>query len=124
MLQPVQLADFFTVFFSAALVIMFGALYALLFAYAKVKQMPRLIPLAYTAYLGLFTSVLVLARAAHLSDPFWIAVVLLMLVGYLVAPQAIWRLCVATHVLEHAAEESLIPVFSTTVRPKRGEHHD
>ncbi|MBI5938183.1 MAG: hypothetical protein HY850_10080 [Betaproteobacteria bacterium] len=126
MIQPVHLADFFTVFFSAALVILFGALYALLFAYARVKQAAKLMPLAYLSYVGLFVSVLVLARAAHLNDPFWTSIVLLMLVGYLVAPHAIWRLCVDTHALEHAemADMPAKPVFSTAVHPKRGEHHD
>lgn len=126
MIQPVQLADFFTVFFSAAMVIMFGALYALLFAYARVKQVMKLMPLAYLSYLGLFASVLVLARAANLNDPFWTSIVLLMLVGYLVAPHAIWRLCVDTHALEHAEESETLDstTFSTAVHPMRGEHHD
>jgi hypothetical protein len=102
MIEPVALKDFFLTFFSAAMVIMTGALYALLFAYARVKQRPRLMPLAYLAYLGLFASVVVLAFAANLfSSGFWIFIVLLMLIGYLLAPHAIWHLCVGTHAHEH-----------------------
>lgn len=98
MLEPVLLADFFTVFFSAASVILFGAAYALLFAWARVRSRPGLMPLAYAAYAGLAVSAVALARAAHLfHHPFWIAVVLLMLAGYLFAPHAIWHLCVGTH---------------------------
>jgi len=98
MIEPVALADFFTVFFTAALVILCGGLYALLFAYARVKNVPRLIPLAYLAYGGLAVSALLLARAANLLDGgFWSVVVVLMLVGYLVAPHGIWHLCVRTH---------------------------
>lgn len=98
MIEPVALKDFFLTFFSAAMVIMTGALYALLFAYARVKHRPRLMPLAYLAYLGLFTSVAVLAFVANLfNSGFWSFIVLLMLIGYLLAPHAIWHLCVGTH---------------------------
>jgi len=110
MLEPVRLADFFTVFFSAASVILFGATYALLFAWSRIRQRPRLMPLAYLSYLGLFVSVIVLALAAHLfSNTFWSVIVLLMLVGYLVAPHVIWHLCVGTHAEEH--ETAPIKVF-------------
>jgi glucan phosphoethanolaminetransferase (alkaline phosphatase superfamily) len=102
MIEPVALKDFFLTFFSAAMVIMTGALYALLFAYARVKHRPRLMPLAYLSYLGLFASVLVLAFAANLfSSSLWSFIVLLMLIGYLLAPHAIWHLCVGTHAHEH-----------------------
>jgi hypothetical protein len=104
MLEPVKLANFFTVFFSAASVILFGAAYALIFAWSRVRGRPRLMPLAYAAYAGLFVSVIVLAFAANLfNDPFWTAIVLLMLVGYLLAPHAIWHLCVGTHADEREA---------------------
>lgn len=114
MIEPVALADFFTVFFTAALVILCGGLYALLFAYARVKNVPRLMPLAYLSYGGLAVSALMLARAANLLDsPFWSGVVVLMLIGYLVAPHGIWHLCVGTHGEEdHDAPESRPPVFS------------
>lgn len=106
MIEPVALANFFTVFFSAAMVIITGALYALLFAFARVKTMPRLMPLAYFAYAGLAVSVLFLADAANLfHSGFWTAIVGLMLVGYLVAPHAIWHLCEGTHAGEHGGEE-------------------
>ncbi len=102
LIEPVKLADFFTVFFSAASVIMFGASYALLFAWSRVRDRPRLMPLAYVAYAGLFVSVIVLALAANLfNNGFWTFIVLLMLFGYLVAPHAIWHLCVGTHADEH-----------------------
>lgn len=98
MIEPVKMADFFVTFFSAASVIVFGALYALLFAYSRIKNVPRLMPLAYAAYAALFASVIVLATVAHLfGGLFWVLVVMLMLVGYLLAPHAIWHLCVSTH---------------------------
>lgn len=107
MIEPVALANFFTVFFSAAMVIMTGATYALLFAYSRVKGMPRLMALAYLAYLGLFASVMTLASAANLfNSTFWTVIVGLMLLGYLVAPHAIWHLCVGTHAQEPDADEA------------------
>ena len=98
MLEPVKLANFFIVFFSAAMVILFGAGYALLFAWSRVRARPRLLILAYAAYAGLVMSVVTLAFAANLfHSAYWTFIVALMLVGYLVAPHAIWRLCVGTH---------------------------
>ncbi len=98
MIEPVKMADFFITFFSAACVIVFGALYALLFAYSRIKNVPRVMPLAYAAYAVLFASVMVLASVAHLfGSLFWVCVVVLMLTGYMFAPHAIWHLCVGTH---------------------------
>jgi hypothetical protein len=98
MLEPVRLANFFIVFFSAAMVILFGASYALLFAWSRVKARPRVLLVAYAAYAGLVLSVITLALAANLfHSGFWAFIVLLMLVGYLAAPHAIWHLSVATH---------------------------
>ncbi len=99
MIEPANLANFFTIFFSSAMVIVLGALYALLFAYSRLRDMPGLMPLAYLAYAGLFVSTLALAHAANLlSHPLWGTVVVCMLLGYLLAPHGIWHLCVGTHV--------------------------
>jgi hypothetical protein len=102
MLEPVKLDDFFIVFFSAASVILFGASYALMFAWSRMKDRPRLMMLAYAAYAGLVLSVITLALAANLfHNTFWGVIVFLMLAGYLLAPHAIWHLCVGTHAEEH-----------------------
>lgn len=105
MIEPVALGDFFITFFSGAMVILCGALYALLFALARVRALPWLMPWAYASYAGLALSVLVLARATHL-DGAWQALTVALLAGYLLAPHGIWRLCVATHAAEEAAPES------------------
>lgn len=102
MIELVKLDDFFLTFLSAAAVILFGALYALLFAYSRVRKMPRLMLLAYAAYAVLFISVITLAEVTNLfGGVFWIALVMTMLVGYLLAPHAIWHLCVVTHAASH-----------------------
>lgn len=98
MVEPAELADFFTIFFTSSMVIVLGALYALLFAYSRAEKRPRLMPLAYLAYAGLFVSALFLAQATNLlRHPVWALLVILMLVGYLLAPHGIWHLCVGTH---------------------------
>lgn len=112
MLEPVLLANFFIVFFSAASVILFGASYALLFAWSRVRSRPRLMMLAYAAYAGLVVSVITLAFAANLfNNGFWTFIVVLMLVGYLVAPHGIWHLCVGTHAEAHEDEVNPIKVY-------------
>jgi uncharacterized membrane protein len=121
MIEPVKMADFFITFFSAASVIIFGALYALLFAYSRIKNVPRLMPLAYAAYAALFVSVMVLANVANLfGSPFWQFIVFLMLVGYLLAPRFIFQLCVATH--EEASDHEAVvdqSVSSTFHQPSK-----
>lgn len=119
MLEPVALKDFFITFFSAAMVIMTGGLYALLFAYARIKRRPRFMWMAYVSYVVLVASVLTLASAANLfNSTFWITIVALMLVGYLLAPHAIWHLCVGTHA--HEADDAAEPInrFSTVVKSR------
>ena len=101
MIEPVELKDFFTVFFSGAMIIMTGALYALLFAWSQLQSKPWLMVLAYSSYGILFISVLTLGSAAHLNG-YWWWLVITMLVGYLLAPHGIWKLCVGTY----AAHES------------------
>jgi FlaA1/EpsC-like NDP-sugar epimerase len=104
-IEPVELANFFTVFFSAAMVILCGALYALLFAYSQIHNMPRLMWLAYASYSTLAVSVFFLGDAANLfNNDFWTFIVGLMLVGYLLAPRMIWKLCVGTHTCEQQKE--------------------
>lgn len=103
MIEPVHLANFFTVFFSAAMVILCGGLYALVFAFARVKGLPGLMPLAYVGYIGLVIATGFLAWSANLlTSPFWSVVVALMLLGYFVAPHGIWHLCVGTHADGHS----------------------
>lgn len=96
MIEPVALTDFFITFFSSALVVLFGAAYAALFAWAKLHPRKALLLWAYACYVALVAAVLVLSDAAHLSGA-WRAVTAAMLLGYLWAPHGIWRLCTASH---------------------------
>lgn len=103
MLEPVELADFFITFFSAGMIILFGAVYALLFAWSRVRNHPGLMPLAYAAYGILVVNVYLLANATHLSGH-WQIVVYTMLSGYLLAPHGIWHLCIGTHPENHCRQ--------------------
>jgi len=87
---------------SAALVVLSGALYALLFALARIRSSRTLLYFAYAAYLALCICALTLTRALEL-ETFWVAVVAVMLLGYWLAPIAIWHLCVGTHETESGA---------------------
>lgn len=96
MVDPVAMDHILFAGLAGALVIIFGGLYALLFAFGKIRKARRLMIGAYVSYLCLFVSTLALAKFLNL-DGTWQLVVLVMVVGYLLAPQAIWHLCVATH---------------------------
>jgi hypothetical protein len=81
---------------AGALVVLAGALYAAVFAIGKIFGSPGLVKLSYLFYGVLVVAVLVLGRTLDFSGV-WNWVVVVMLVGYLVAPQAIWKLCEGTH---------------------------
>ncbi len=81
---------------SGAGVVLGGAMYALFFALGKLNGSRVLLCAAWLAYGQLAVSALVLAGALGLDGP-WVLVVVAMLVGYLLAPPAIWHLCVGTH---------------------------
>ncbi len=81
---------------SGAFIVLSGALYALLFALGKLGKSRLLIRAAYLAYAVLVLCSLLLARVLRLEGS-WMLVIIAMLIGYLLAPAAIWRLCVGTH---------------------------
>ena len=96
MIEPVSVSDLLLAVIAGALVVTCGALYALLFALARMGPRPSALIWAYGAYLGLVISAAVLARAIHLDGP-WLLAAAVVLLGYLLAPHGIWRLCLATH---------------------------
>ncbi|BBL75354.1 hypothetical protein [Methylomagnum ishizawai] len=104
MIQPVELQDFLLTFFAAAAIILGGASYALCYAWARLGRRPGLLRWAYAAYAVLAVSVWILTATAHL-DGYWRTLAAAMLVGYFLAPRAIFRLCADTH----AAEDDAVP---------------
>ncbi len=96
MVEPVGVQDIIIAAMAGAMVVMFGAAYAFAFAMAKLNKKRSLMGVAYGIYVCLTVSVFVLAYALNLNGSWW-AVTITMLVGYLLAPQAIWKLSVGTH---------------------------
>lgn len=96
MYEPVAAADIMKAVIAGAMVVLAGAGYALFFALGKIAGGALKATAAYLSYGVLVASVLVLAQALNLNG-FWRIVVGVMLVGYLLAPHAIWHLCVGTH---------------------------
>lgn len=99
LIEPVALADFFLSFFSAAMIILLGAIYAGLFAWAKITSQCRFQLGACLVYVALLVAVGVFSYINHFSG-YWLGISFLMVVGYGWMPYAIWRLCVATHIDE------------------------
>jgi hypothetical protein len=81
---------------AGAMVVLAGALYAAVFAIGKLAGNSSLVRLSYLFYGVLVVSVLVLARTLEFSG-LWNLLAVTLLAGYLIAPHAIWKLCVGTH---------------------------
>ena len=96
MTEPVAAQHIMLATMAGAMVIMFGAIYALLFAWSRIKSYPQLMIGAYLAYVLFAISVAVMAYTLNLNG-FWFVIVVVMLVGYFLAPHGIWHLCVGTH---------------------------
>lgn len=115
MIDPVNLDDFFIAFFSAAMVILMGATYALLYAVSKIHHKRLATIGAYISYGLLVVSVFTLADALNLNG-YWQTLVWLMLGGYLWAPHGIWHLCRSTHraTNENSINKLMVPKENET----------
>lgn len=96
MFEPVELNDILVSVIAGALVVLFGALYALAFALGRLNCSKVLTRLGYGFFVLLTIAALILADKLRLTG-FWQMVTVLILAGYLLAPHAIWHLCVGTH---------------------------
>jgi len=94
--QIMQVNSIMLATMSGAMVVLAGALYAAVFAIGRLAENNNLVRLSYLFYGVLVVSVLVLARTLNFSG-LWNGLVVMLLVAYLLAPQAIWKLCVGTH---------------------------
>jgi len=79
---------------SAALVVVSGALYALLFAFGRLYASRMFARLAWAAYALLVLCTVVLTRALDLGGA-WYWVIAAMLMGYFFAPKMIWHLVIS-----------------------------
>lgn len=95
-IEPVEVQRFALAALSAGAVVLFGACYAVFLALGRLNSFALLRRLANVSYAALAASVGGLAWFLRL-DGAWLALVVLLLAGYFVAPRFIWRLSVATH---------------------------
>lgn len=95
MIEPVALENFFITFFSSALIILAGALYALLYAWSKVSDNRVVVFSKYCSWVVLLYSVYTLTQAANFSG-YWVMISAAMVIGYFFAPILIWHLCKST----------------------------
>jgi len=114
MIEPVAVNDIMAAAIAGALIILFGATYALLFAFSRLRGQGLLMIGAYTAYGLLAVSVFVLARTLNLEG-FWQSISAVMLLGYFVAPRLIWNLCAGTHPAQDSLDTDRPPI--TDSRP-------
>ncbi|MCB1738218.1 MAG: hypothetical protein KDI42_08850 [Gammaproteobacteria bacterium] len=96
MLEPVATENFLIAFAAGAMVLLAGAGYAGGFAFARLYGRPLWMRLAWLSYALLAISVAVLTEVMNFSG-YWLALSVAMLLGYLLAPHAIWHLTHATH---------------------------
>ena len=96
LIEPVALSDFFLSFFSAAMIIFTAALYAGLFAWARISSRRSAYLGAWISYALFLICVAVFSVLNHFTG-YWLLLSLTMVIGYAFMPYAIWRLCVATH---------------------------
>lgn len=95
-IEPVEIADFFLSFFTAAMIVLLAALYAALFAWGKIQGDRRFLYGAALSYAALLACVQAFGKINHFEGV-WQILTLLMAFGYAVMPYLVWRLCVSTH---------------------------
>jgi len=96
MVEPVIAQHILIAAMAGAMVVLFGAIYAMFYAWSKIKKDPRFMIGAYLAYAIFVIFAVILTYTLNLTG-FWYLIVAVMLVGYLFAPHGIWHLCVGTH---------------------------
>ena len=91
--------------FSAAALVLCAAAYALLLALGRARGLAVLRRASLIAYAGVVLAAVALCWALNLQG-LWLVLVAIVLVGYFVAPRAVWRLSVATHEEAHGEERA------------------
>ena len=96
MSEPLGLSNLFIGTMSGAAVVLMGAFYALFFALGRLQRSRAFAWSALVSYALLVIAVYALVWALQLNG-IWMSVAAAMLIGYFLAPRAIWHLCVGTH---------------------------
>jgi hypothetical protein len=90
---------------AASALILCAAAYAGFFSLGRMTGRALWRRLSYAAYALVILTTAIYARALRLDGPWW-ALIAILLVGYAIAPRAIWQLCTATHAADKAGESS------------------
>ena len=96
MVDPVDVQRIVLATLAAGAAVLFGASYAVFLALSRLRDLAALRRFSNLSYLALAVSVLALAWYLQLTGG-WLALVVILLAGYYLAPRFIWRLSVATH---------------------------
>lgn len=96
MVDPVDVQRIVLATLAAGAAVLFGACYAVFLALSRLRDLAVLRRVSNLSYLALTVSVLALAWFLQLTGG-WLALVVILLAGYYLAPRFIWRLSVATH---------------------------
>lgn len=96
MIEPVEVQRIVLATLAAGAAVLFGASYAIFLALSRLRDLAVLRRLSNVSYLALAVAVLALAWNLQLTGG-WLALIVILLAGYYLAPRFIWRLSVATH---------------------------
>ena len=96
MIEPVEVQRIVLATLAAGAAVLFGACYAIFLALSRLRDLAVLRRLSNVSYLALAVAVLALAWNLRLTGG-WLALIVILLAGYYLAPRFIWRLSVATH---------------------------
>ena len=95
-LDPTEISMIATAAMAAGGIVFCGALYAIFYALGRQGDSRRFRRIGYASYAGLVVCAALLTGALDLRG-IWLAVMAALLLGYLMAPPFIWRLCNAVH---------------------------
>ena len=95
-MDPVDVQQIATAALLCGGIIFFGAAYAIFYALGMLRQDRRLLNISYASYFCLLLATIGVAIVMHLTG-WWMALVIGILAGYLIAPRFIWKLSVAVH---------------------------
>lgn len=96
MVEPVDVQQIATAALASGALVLFGALYAVLFALSRMRGQLNLSRYALFSYALLVVSAAVLGNALD-AQGLWAVLIGVLLIGYFVAPRLIWRLNLAVH---------------------------
>ena len=102
-MDPVQIKLIATAAMAAGGIIFCGALYAIFYTLGRLADDTRLIRIGFLSYAGLLFATAWLSSALNLHGV-WLGLVPCLLLGYLLSPPLIWRLCAAVHAVESPPE--------------------